>query len=63
VASFSLNSKTSLISSFISSLTKLSLSIVQLPRVCGFSIIYIVIALVHGDLTGCMGLFQYFCTC
>ena len=43
VASFSLNSKKSLISFFISSLTKESLSIVQFPRECWLSIIYVVI--------------------
>ena len=43
-ASFSLNSKQSLISFFISSLTKLLLSsVVQLPHVCRISIIYVVI--------------------
>ena len=40
--SFSLNSKKSLISS-ISSLTKLSLSIVQFPRVCGLSVVFVAI--------------------
>jgi hypothetical protein len=34
VASFSLNYKKSLISFFISSLTKVSLSVVQLPHEC-----------------------------
>ena len=41
-ASFSFNSKKSLTSFFISSLTKLSLSR-ELPRVCVLSIIYVVI--------------------
>ena len=68
VASFSLNSKKSLISFFIPSLTKVSLkSVVQFPRECWLSIIYVVIEeqtdLVHGDLIGCMGQFQYFCIC
>jgi hypothetical protein len=40
---FSLNSKKSLISFLISSLTKLSLSRVQLLRVYGLSIVYVVI--------------------
>ena len=45
VASFLLNCKKSLISLFISSLIKLSLSrvVVQLPCICGLSIIYVVI--------------------
>ena len=44
MASFSLNSKKSLISSFIPSLTKVSLrSVVQFPRECWLSIIYFVI--------------------
>ena len=44
VALFSLNSKKSLISFFISSLTKVSLSsVVQLPCVLWISVIYVVI--------------------
>ena len=40
---FSLNSKRSLISFFISSLTKVSLSIVQFPGVCGLSVVFVAI--------------------
>jgi hypothetical protein len=43
VDSFSLNSKKSLFSHFICFLTKVSLSSVQLPCVCAFSIIYVFI--------------------
>jgi hypothetical protein len=46
VPSFSLNSKKSLISFFISSFTKLSLNralfVVQFPCVCGFTVVFVV---------------------
>ena len=43
VVSFSLNSKKSLISFYIYSLTKLSLRrVVQLPFVCGLSVVFVV---------------------
>ena len=51
VASFSLNSKKSLISFFISSLTKESLSVVQFPHECWPFIIHVVIE----DKRGYMG--------
>ena len=65
VASFSLKSKKSLISFFIPSLTKVSLSRVLLSFHVnvGFLLFMLLlkISLVHDDLIGCNGQFQYFC--
>ena len=64
VASFSLNSKKFLISFFISSLTKLSLSRVLFSfHVYVYFQLFLLVfktSLVHGDLIGCMGLFHSF---
>ena len=67
VASFSLNSKKSLISFFIPSLTKVSLRRVLFSFHVLLAFYYLCCywrsALVHGDLIGCMGQLQYFCIC
>jgi hypothetical protein len=67
VPSFSLNSKKSLISFFISSLTKLSMSRVlfSLHVYVGFLLFLLLLKTIlsHGDLMGCMGLFQSSCIC
>ena len=69
VASFSLNSKKVFNFFLYSFLVQgiIEKSVVQFPRECWLSIIYVFIedqsALGHGGLIGYMGQFQYFCIC
>ena len=68
VVSFSLNSKKSLIYFFIPSLYKVSLRILlfSFHVNVGFLLFMLLLKIsliVHSDLIGCMGQFQYFCIC